>query len=188
MGLVTASGCGFSVGKFWIEEDTLEKQVSERLAEEVGETPDKIDCPSRLDGEVGKKMRCTLTEDGDSRGLTITVTEVEGGDISYNVLVDEDGDAAADPSTGPESSSGASAADPQVPEDMLESEISRLLTQQVGQTPDEVDCPGPLDGAPGTTMECTLIDGDARLPVKVEATGIEGTEVKFHFEVLDPNE
>ncbi|NNH71091.1 hypothetical protein HLB23_14655 [Nocardia uniformis] len=34
-------------------------------------------------------MRCTLTAGGDTLGLTVTVTSVDGDNVKYDVEVDE---------------------------------------------------------------------------------------------------
>lgn len=70
-------------------ETMLEERVSSILEEEVGQRPDKIDCPGDLAGKVGETMRCTLSAGTDEIGLTVTVTEVEGTSMNFNVEVDE---------------------------------------------------------------------------------------------------
>ncbi|WP_307644745.1 DUF4333 domain-containing protein [Nocardia uniformis] len=40
-------------------------------------------------GKVGTTMRCTLTAGGDTLGLTVTVTSVDGDNVKYDVEVDE---------------------------------------------------------------------------------------------------
>lgn len=67
----------------------VEQQVSDALAETVGQTPDSVDCPGDLPAEVGAEMRCTLTAGGESIGLTVTVTEVDGNEVNFDIAVDE---------------------------------------------------------------------------------------------------
>ncbi|UGT63470.1 DUF4333 domain-containing protein [Nocardia asteroides] len=84
------SACSVSIGGDpKIDEADLEKSVSQTLAEEVGQTPDSIDCPGDLTGKVGTTMRCTLNAGGDTIGLTVTVTSVEGDTVNYDVQVDQ---------------------------------------------------------------------------------------------------
>lgn len=80
------AGCGASV----VAEKDLEKGVSDQLTESVGQAPDDIDCPGDLEAEVGTTMRCTLTAGPDELGLTVTVTEVDGSEINYEVEVDQE--------------------------------------------------------------------------------------------------
>lgn len=72
-----------------VPEEDVEQQVSDALAESVGQTPDDVDCPDDLPAEVGAEMRCTLTADGESIGLTVTVTEVEGTNVNFDIQVDQ---------------------------------------------------------------------------------------------------
>ena len=70
-------------------ETELEERVASVLDAQVGHRPDKIDCPGDLPGKVGETMRCTLSAGSDVLGLTLTVTEVKGGSVDFNVNVDE---------------------------------------------------------------------------------------------------
>ena len=58
------------------------------LEKEVGQRPDRIDCPGNLDGKIGETMRCTLTAGTDELGLTVTVTEIEGTTVNFDIEVD----------------------------------------------------------------------------------------------------
>lgn len=83
--LLLLSACGAGS----VPEEDVEEQVSNVLAETVGQAPDEVDCPDDLPAEVGAEMRCTLTADGESIGLTVTVTSVEGNNVNFDVKVDE---------------------------------------------------------------------------------------------------
>lgn len=72
-----------------VGETELEKSVQQTLADKVGVSPDSVDCPGELTGKVGTTMRCTLTAGGDTLGLTVTVTSVDGDNIKYDVEVDK---------------------------------------------------------------------------------------------------
>ncbi len=69
----------------------------------------------------------------------------------------------------------------------LEQRISEILEEEVGQAPEEIDCPGDLDAEVDATMECTLNDSGESYPVSVVVTGVdEDTEqVRFDVEVGD---
>lgn len=83
------TGCSVEIGGDpKIAESDLEESVQQTLAEQVGQTPDAIDCPDDLQGTVGQTMRCTLTAGGETLGLTVTVTSVEGDTVNYDVEVD----------------------------------------------------------------------------------------------------
>ena len=85
LGLLLLSGCGASV----VTQADLEKGVTDELTELVGTAPDDVTCPGDLDAEVGTTMRCTLTAGEDELGVTVTVTEVDGSDIAYDIEVDD---------------------------------------------------------------------------------------------------
>lgn len=72
-----------------LEETELEKQVSSLLEKQAGRRPDKIDCPGDLTAKEGTTMRCTLAAGGDELGITVTVTEVKGTTVNFNLEVDE---------------------------------------------------------------------------------------------------
>lgn len=84
---VVLAGCSF--GTPTLAKENVEMTVSDRLAEEVGQAPDKVECPGDLTGKVGTTMRCTLTFQGDTIGLTVTVTGVDGTTVKFDIAVDE---------------------------------------------------------------------------------------------------
>lgn len=86
LALVTFSSCGAAV----LAQKDLEKGVSDELTKLVGTAPDDIVCPGDLEAKAGTTMRCTLTAGEDELGVTVTVTEVDGSDINYDVEVDQE--------------------------------------------------------------------------------------------------
>ncbi|MEU0312591.1 DUF4333 domain-containing protein [Nocardioides sp. NPDC006273] len=79
------SGCGGVT----VSQETVEKTVSERLEAQVGQKPDKIECPGDLSAKVGETMKCTLTAGSDDLGVDVQVTEVDGTDVKFDIQVDE---------------------------------------------------------------------------------------------------
>jgi len=79
-----AAGCSSTVSR-----PDVEKQISDQLAAQVGQTPAGVTCPDDLDAEVGARMRCQLqAEDGSTIGVGIVVTAVEGSGARYDIQVD----------------------------------------------------------------------------------------------------
>lgn len=72
-----------------VSADEVARQASDVLAETVGQTPDSLTCPEDLPAEVGASIRCELTADGQTLGVTITTTAVEGTNVDFDVVVDE---------------------------------------------------------------------------------------------------
>lgn len=79
------SACGSKA----VAQSDVEEQVKDQLTKTVGQTPDKIECPGDLKAEVGTTMRCTLSAGGDSIGLTVEVTSVEGDNVKFGIEVDQ---------------------------------------------------------------------------------------------------
>ena len=71
-------------------EATVEQEVSDQLEAQVGTAPDEIDCPDDLVGRVDEEMRCVLRAGEDELGVTVTVTEVDGQDVRFDIAVDQD--------------------------------------------------------------------------------------------------
>lgn len=65
----------------------VEKQISAKLTEKVGQSPDSITCPKDLEAKVGTKMTCTLTKGGESLPVYVTVTSVEGTTVHFDIEV-----------------------------------------------------------------------------------------------------
>ncbi|WP_233515403.1 DUF4333 domain-containing protein [Marinitenerispora sediminis] len=89
--LLAAAGCSFSlgVGGASVGSDDVANEVARQLEEQVGRAPDDVSCPENLPGEVGASVRCELTADGEAYGVTVTVTEVEGTRVAFDVRVDD---------------------------------------------------------------------------------------------------
>lgn len=66
----------------------IEERISSMLEEQVGQKPDKIDCPGHLPGKVGETMRCTLSVGTDEQSITVTVTGVEGSTVNFHFEVE----------------------------------------------------------------------------------------------------
>lgn len=84
--LPALAGC---MGSTTVSQSEVEHQVSASLEEQIGQAPDKITCPGDLEGEVGTEMRCELEAEGDTIGLTVTVTSVENNTVEFDIEVDD---------------------------------------------------------------------------------------------------
>lgn len=74
---------------------------------------------------------------------------------------------------------------PTLDQEQVEEQISTQLQEQVGRAPEEVTCPGDLEGEVGTTMVCQLSDSGQTLDVTVTVTSVEGSTVNFDIAVAD---
>ncbi|WP_017595962.1 DUF4333 domain-containing protein [Nocardiopsis potens] len=82
-----ASDAGGGAGA--VPADEVAQQAATVLEEQVGQAPDDLTCPEDLPAEVGASIRCELTAGGDTLGVTVTATSVDGGDVGFDVKVDE---------------------------------------------------------------------------------------------------
>ena len=66
----------------------------------------------------------------------------------------------------------------------VESEVKRVVAEEVGQQPKEIDCPGDLEAKKGEKMTCTLVAPDgSEVDTFVTVTSAEGGDAKFSVEV-----
>lgn len=85
----TAAGCSFSIGGVSVAKDDVAKEISNQLQQEVGRAPESVNCPSDLKGEVGATLKCELQDNGDTYGVTATVTQVDGSNVKFDIKVDD---------------------------------------------------------------------------------------------------
>lgn len=78
------TGCTKSV-----KQTDVENEISTKLEQQVGTKPDSVTCPGDLEGKQGTSMRCELTKGGQKIGLTVTVTDVQGKKVAFNIKIDD---------------------------------------------------------------------------------------------------
>lgn len=84
---VVLGACG---GTPTIASDKLEKSVADALTRQVGQKPDKMECPHDLEAKVGKKTRCVLTAGKTRLGVSVTITSVsEDNNAKFDIEVDK---------------------------------------------------------------------------------------------------
>lgn len=197
--LLLATGCSFSFGgPGAVEAAVVAERSSEMLAEEVGQTPDDFTCADDLPAEVGAEIRCELTSGGETIGATVTVTSVEGNDVQWDVVVDDqvasddtapEDSGAGEPATGGQPSGGggttAAAVDGTVPADEVAQKSSDALAEVVGQVPEDFTCMEGLPAQVGAEIRCNLVDGGMNYGVTVTTTAVDGTNVQWDIKVDD---
>lgn len=82
---LTLAGCG----SLTVDKDELEKQINTELTKSVGRSPDSVTCPKDLDGKVDATTRCELKADGETYGVTVKVTKVDGDNVKFDIQVDD---------------------------------------------------------------------------------------------------
>lgn len=90
LALLLSAGCSFnfSAGGTSVDKETVAQEAAKELEAQVGQTPDDVTCPEDLPGEVGASIRCELTAGGETLGVTVTTTEVDGSNVNFDIEVD----------------------------------------------------------------------------------------------------
>ena len=70
-----------------VEGKSVAQSVLTQLAAD-GKQVDEVSCPD-LPAAVGASERCTLKAGGDTYGVTVTVTSVQGTDVKFDIQVDK---------------------------------------------------------------------------------------------------
>ncbi|GAB3483235.1 DUF4333 domain-containing protein [Nocardiopsis coralliicola] len=191
--LFFAAGCSFSFGGSGaVDADQVAERSSAMLAEQVGQTPDDFTCADDLPAEVGAEIRCELASGGDTMGVTITVTEVAGQDVNWDIEVDDEpaGDSAAgggaeeagEPAPG--GNTGTATEGVVAAEDVAE-QSAAALEAEVGQTPEDFSCSQGLRAEVGTEIRCNF-QGDGTLyGVTITVTEVNGDDVSWDIKVDD---
>lgn len=170
--LLAGGACSVSAtigGSPGISGPALEEDLSQRVTTISATKPESVDCPNRLNAEVGATTTCEMVQEGVHVTLAITATKVAEDDQtlgftwevepgSQRLLTNHVGDAIAD-----------------------------AFTAKTGLTLTDMTCPEPeLDGTAGTVMTCEAATTSGRTgPVVLTVTGAEGTRVDFSWRLGD---
>lgn len=170
--VTSLSGCAL-VGEITTQTMSGE-EVAKEAETQLRALPDVVDgemeCPDDLEDEVGNEVRCTRTVEADGVrveiGVTVTVQEPDEEGNNLAIQVDDE------------------PASVTVLADALQDTLAGQFEQQVGVTPESVECPE-LPGVVGESVVCTVSHEGEELEVKVTATAVEGTEVSFESELVE---
>jgi hypothetical protein len=89
--VATVAACSFSAGtSVSVDNDELAKEISAQLEKQGGRAPESVECPDNLKGEVGATTRCTVNAAGDSYGVDVKVTKVEGTDVRFDLKLEDE--------------------------------------------------------------------------------------------------
>ena len=72
-----------------VDKNEVAKVISYQLTQRVGSKPDSVTCPDNLRGVQGATLRCELTDAGQKYGISVTVTNVDAGDVNFDFKVDD---------------------------------------------------------------------------------------------------
>ncbi|CAN5757163.1 DUF4333 domain-containing protein [soil metagenome] len=188
---VVLAGCSgsVSVGDKTVNTDELESKVSAFVTKQLDAEPSKVDCPDDLDAKAKATTLCKVTVGDITTTVRLTVTKVDDGKASFDVLeVAADGSPLTTTSTTETPATTAAAGTPVVAPAELESQLDAQLKAQFGAAPDALTCPDGLEGTVGATTTCVLTDGAETYDVLLTTKTVDGLDVNFDFKVADtPN-
>ncbi|MGO9383714.1 MAG: DUF4333 domain-containing protein [Mycobacterium sp.] len=72
-----------------VDKNQVASVISDKLTQQVGSKPDSVTCPDNLKGVEGATLRCQLTDAGQKYGISVTVTNVDAGDVNFDFKVDD---------------------------------------------------------------------------------------------------
>lgn len=87
-GGLTACGSDSEGGASVLRAEDLQNDIAQRLGASSGQTP-SVTCPGDLAAKKGNALRCRADVEGQSLGVTVTVTGTEGGSAQYELQVDQ---------------------------------------------------------------------------------------------------
>jgi len=164
--------------------DSVEEQIKAQLG------TDTADCPSDLQGEVGKSIVCKATHGAETFDVKVTVTSVEGDTINFDIErvasspTSAPGPAASAPAP-PAAGTGADVASAAPSSTVDGKNVAQSVFDQLaanGKQVNEVSCPD-LAASVGASERCRLKSGTQTYGVTVTVTSVQGTDVKFDIQV-----
>lgn len=78
-----------------VDKNQVARVISDQLSQKVGKAPDAVTCPDNLKGVVGATLRCELIDGVNKYGVQVVVTNIVGGDVKFNLKVDDQPEPAA---------------------------------------------------------------------------------------------
>lgn len=72
-----------------VDKNQVASIISDKLTQQVGSRPDSVTCPDNLKGVEGATLRCQLTDGNQKYGVSVAVTSVDAGDVSFDFKVDD---------------------------------------------------------------------------------------------------
>jgi hypothetical protein len=72
-----------------VDKNQVANVISDKLTQQVGSRPDSVTCPDNLKGVEGATLRCQLTDGSRKYGISVTVTNVDAGDVNFDFKVDD---------------------------------------------------------------------------------------------------
>ncbi len=110
----TVAGCEASIGSKSVKKADAEKTIAEKLTAQFGSAPNSVTCPNDLKAKVDESMDCDVTATEGSGVAKISVTEVNGSSVNFDIEYtgeDAPADAATETTVAPTDTTTAAATD-----------------------------------------------------------------------------
>lgn len=137
-----------------VDKDALKKVVADQLTRS-GVTPQAVDCPQDLIGEVGQKARCDIAiSPVNNFQVVVAVIGVKGTEVNYAMT-------------------------PSVSKSQLEISVLDMVKRSSGSAPDSVTCESDLDGTVGATAACDVTVAGATTRQSVVVKQVQGLAMDY---------
>jgi Domain of unknown function (DUF4333) len=158
VGLMASAGaCSCSIGSsssHGVSKSDVAGQISSKMTDAAGNKPESVTCPNDLPAKVGAQLDCTMQVKGQTYGVNVTVTSVNGSDVKFDMVE-------------------------KVGKSQIASDITAKLTDGAGNKPDSVTCPDDLLAKVGAQTNCTMSAKNQTYNVNVSVTSVDGSSVKY---------
>jgi Domain of unknown function (DUF4333) len=68
-----------------ITKSAVESQISQRMTDAAGNKPESVSCPDDLKPKVGANLDCEMKINGQTYGVKVTVTSIEGDSANFDI-------------------------------------------------------------------------------------------------------
>jgi hypothetical protein len=117
-----------------------------------------VTCPDNLKGQVGATLHCEFKNAGQTFGVNVTVTSVNGDDVEFSMVET-------------------------VYKDDVANAVRDMVSQQHGRI-DPVTCPTDLNATVGAAERCDITDRGETYGATVSVTGLD-RGVQYEIKVDD---
>jgi len=84
-GSLLALSVGAGIASASVTAADLQQMISSQLTSQAGSPPDSVVCPGDLATDVGASITCAVTKGPETRGVTVSVVSVDGGQVQFNM-------------------------------------------------------------------------------------------------------
>lgn len=142
-----------------LSREQLERAVI-RLLDGAGAPPvSAVSCPAELPGRIGAVAKCDVTTAGLALTRTAEVTSVDGLTMNFDLV-------------------------PILTRTELENSLLDNLAGYLGARPTSATCADHLEGRPGNTVDCTVVDQSTTAALRLTVTAVDGAAIDYSYAPL----